>query len=92
MQLIDGNLFGTQATWTGTSAELETALTDKDCACEREANKLLHYGNSCGTYMGRLAKKVPERVDKGVRSSGGRREWTIYKTAQDVSQMQMEVE
>jgi len=91
LQLIDGNLFDVNAVWTGTSAELEAALTDSELSCHREANKLLHYGNSCGTYMSRLAKKVPERVQKGKRGNNGR-EWVIYKTAHEVTQTDMEVE
>jgi len=91
LQLIDGNLFDVNAVWTGTSAELEAALTDSELSCYREANKLLHYGNSCGTYMSRLAKKVPERVQKGKRGNNGR-EWVIYKTAHEVTQTEMEVE
>ena len=59
--------------WTGTAADLERALQASKFAYE--ARRLLDWNNATGTYLGRLAKKHPNRV-KCIRTES-RREWRI---------------
>ena len=83
MELIDrhlcklsGHLDSTA--WRGTSAELKSDLL-KSPEVGREAGKLLEWGGAVGTYLGRLAKKHPERFES-LRSAD-RRDWTIKPAA-----------
>ena len=64
LMLIDGELFQnpTVGPWNGTAGELETLLTGTDSRCSFEARKLLSWPTACGVYLGRLAKKTPDRV------------------------------
>ena len=41
-----------------------------------ESRKLLEWNNATGTYLGRLAKKHPNRVH--AQRTNSSREWTIY--------------
>lgn len=60
--------------WVGTATDLERLLNDS--AVANEARRLLDWNNATGTYLGRLAKKLPNRV-RGQRSNLSRT-WTIY--------------
>ncbi len=59
--------------WTGTATELERMLLE--CKSNHEARRLLDWNNATGTYLGRLAKKVPHRV-KAERTNSAR-QWKI---------------
>lgn len=59
--------------WTGTATELERMLFESKFS--HEARRLLDWNNATGTYLGRLAKKVAQRV-KQVRTEF-RREWVV---------------
>ena len=59
--------------WVGTATDLERLLNDSTVA--NEARRLLDWNNATGTYLGRLAKKLPNRV-RGQRSKTSRT-WTI---------------
>jgi hypothetical protein len=48
------------STWEGTAEELEGSLTKGNTA--HEAERLLNWNNATGTYLGRLAKKYPDRI------------------------------
>jgi len=61
--------------WEGTAAELEQKLTESQ-TMGREARKLLDWNNACGTYLGRLAKRHPDRIEYR-RTTGGKRLWKI---------------
>lgn len=66
LSLIDSVLFG-QAAIVGdpitiTAEELEQRLVNSNMGYE--SRRLLSWNNACGTYLGRLAKKFPERVSK----------------------------
>jgi hypothetical protein len=55
-----------------THAEIEAALRAHD---PRRTERLLSWRNACGSYLGKLAKKHPARVQH--RSDGSRRWWVI---------------
>ena len=77
--LIDSILFYSSTdrrSWTGSAAELERCLTGNKFYGV-EARKLLGYHTSCGTYLGRLAKRYTNRVEK--KRAGGERMWTLYR-------------
>ena len=81
MELIDRHLQVSaldSTAWRGTSAELKSDLL-KSPEVGREAGKLLEWGGAVGTYLGRLAKKHPERFES-LRSAD-RRDWTIKPAA-----------
>ncbi|MEY4385010.1 MAG: hypothetical protein RLY20_293 [Verrucomicrobiota bacterium] len=60
--------------WTGTATELERLLSESKIGFE--ARRLLDWNNATGTYLGRLAKKLPNRVH-GQRTNTSR-QWTVY--------------
>jgi len=74
--LIDAALEekGQTGQWVGTATDLERLLNDSAVALE--TRRLLDWNNATGTYLGRLAKKLPNRV-RGQRSKTSRT-WTIY--------------
>jgi hypothetical protein len=59
--------------WIGSSADLERMLFDGKHS--HEARRLLDWNNATGTYLGRLAKKFPQRIHQ-VRTQF-RRDWVI---------------
>ncbi len=63
--------------WDGKSEELGRHLKGKDSPCAYEARKLLENPGRCGVYLGRLHKKMPDRVSS--RIVNGRTIWTIAK-------------
>jgi hypothetical protein len=67
----------TKASWEGTAEELERLLRDHP-VFGYEAQKLLNWPTACGTYLGRLAKKHPIRVEPD-RSSNARK-WFLRRT------------
>jgi hypothetical protein len=77
LSLIDGYLFNGSPTWSGTSEELERALTASASACRPEAARLFTFNTAAGTYLGRLAKRYPLRV-RSERSMTART-WVILK-------------
>ncbi len=74
LELIDLAKIGSPREWRGTSLELETLLKE-DYTIEHEVTKILGWTNACGTYLGRIAKKHPDRVTNA--RTGERREWII---------------
>ena len=76
MGFIDAALeeAGHTGQWVGTATDLERMLNESAVAFE--ARRLLDWNNATGTYLGRLAKKLPNRV-RGQRSKDSRT-WTIY--------------
>lgn len=55
-----------------THSDIEAALRNHDA---RRADRLLSWRNACGSYLGKLAKKHPDRVS--ARSNGTKRWWVI---------------
>lgn len=41
--------------WSGTAADLEALLTDREATTQHQARRLLSWGGACGAYLGRLA-------------------------------------
>jgi hypothetical protein len=60
--------------WEGSSSDLqeilESVAEDRGYSARMRMASLLKYGNTCGTYLTRLAKKVPERVIKRRGDTG----------------------
>ena len=77
LTLIDSEVFkdGAPRQWHGTAEELETLLTDREAGTSYAARQLFTFNTACGVYLGRLARKHPDRVAE-KRVSTGRR-WTI---------------
>jgi len=68
--------------WEGTAEELKRLL----CAhltLGHEAQKLLNWPTACGTYLGRLAKRYPTRVQPD-RSSDARK-WVLHRANAQVA-------
>lgn len=76
--LLDSELFTTPAAgpWHGTAAELEIRLKGPDSRCAHEARNLLYWQTACGVYLGRLAKRMPERIEYAHTPDS--RKWTIH--------------
>jgi hypothetical protein len=76
LNIIDKEIFGDEPlfTWTGTAEDLEVKLTSQG-NMQHESRKLLSWNNAVGTYLGRLAKKYPDRfIQKRTEHA---RSWTI---------------
>lgn len=85
LSLIDKELFharNTKPFWEGTADELEHELTGSQSGVRNEVAKLLSWNNACGTYLGRLAKDTPERIQP-ARTATARR-WTIHPPKDDL--------
>lgn len=77
LDMIDEAVFPLNGpTWRGTAAELQRLLI-ADYRTESQAKKHLHWTNACGTYLGRLATKVPERVEESRTAT--RRDYVIHE-------------
>ena len=80
LELIDAaadSLFGmADDQWNGTAAELKHALLECS-ATQREARSLLEWRNAAGTYLGRLAKKHPIRIQP--KRNADSRTWIIHR-------------
>lgn len=86
LSFIDGTVFnvpgiGSQVEYTAIA--LEHKLTAFDAPFSREAMKLFSFPNACGTYLARLALKVPDRVKK--RRSADNRTWILYPPKHEVT-------
>ena len=77
LQLIDVVFLSKESVWAGTAAELETGLTGNQSQVCHEARRLLSFPTACGTYLGRLAKKCPDQVEKD-RTANSRR-WILRR-------------
>jgi hypothetical protein len=75
LSMIDAYLMQDELAWHGTHSKLMAELTDKDIPCSFEARKLFNWPTACGTYLGRLHKNLPDRVQKYRHN--GERHWRI---------------
>jgi hypothetical protein len=77
LRLIDDELFQSDAavTWEGSAEALERYLCADNSSCRNEARKLFTYTTACGAYLGRLAKRQPERFSSVHTRQGN--QWTI---------------
>jgi len=75
LTFIDGKLFENHSgPWKGTAEDLERRLMNYDDIVY-EVKRLLTYNTACGTYLGRLARRYPNRVKPNRTTSS--REWII---------------
>jgi len=74
LRLIDAHGMKGMDRWSGTASELQAMLTAYDSPCSHEARGLLSWSNACGTYLGRLEKKV-DRVS--YERTATERRWTV---------------
>lgn len=84
LSLIDKELFhvrNTKPLWEGTADELEHELTGSESGVRNEVAKLLSWNNACGTYLGRLAKDAPARIESARTSTV--RKWIIRPPESD---------
>jgi hypothetical protein len=70
-------LTGGDSEWEGTAEQLEQSLNGESSDCRFEARKLFSYNTACGVYLGRLAKKYPNRFLS--RRKKTERLWTIKR-------------
>lgn len=77
LRLIDAELFQSDAAgaWEGGAEQLERELCTDSSGCRHEARKLFTFNTACGVYLGRLAKRHPERFSRKCTNKGN--EWTI---------------
>jgi len=61
------------APWDGTAEELEQRL--RASSFNFAVDRLLHYSSACGTYLARLAAKLPSRFE--ARKVKGKTKWII---------------
>lgn len=74
LDIIDEVIFKTDVEpWTGTSNALHAQLKMSDQGWQ--IDKLCYFPGSCGTFLGRLKSKVPERIQSRVVD--GTTHWTI---------------
>lgn len=71
--------YGSDGDLLTTAEELESVMTSPGFLCAHEARRLFSWNNACGTYLGRLAKKYPDRV-RGSRTATDRR-WRLVKAS-----------
>jgi hypothetical protein len=75
LELLDGcyrEPLGSGLSVEATHSEIETALRAHE---SRRTDRLLSWRNACGSYLGKLAKKRPDRVQP--RTNGAKRWWII---------------
>lgn len=63
-----------------TAEQLQNTLCQHGCTYTGEAKQLLSWANATGTYLGRLAKKHPERVRQ--HRTADSRHWEIHPPCQ----------
>ncbi|MFZ4764340.1 MAG: hypothetical protein ACOYMN_05255 [Roseimicrobium sp.] len=82
LNLIDRTLWGIARTeWEGTADELRAALLEDD-RTRRDAERLIGgWAQACGTYLGRLSKKHPARVQPARTMHS--RKWIIRREGED---------
>ena len=74
LTLIDRTVFNGRPTlWEGTAADLQAMLEKAD---PLEASTLFDFNSAAGTYLGRLAKNLANRVEK--RGTGSGNHWIIH--------------
>ena len=72
LELAFTDRFAASLTVEMSHAEIEDAIRIRE---PRRADRLFSWRNACGSYLGKLAKKYPKRIQP--RSDGSRRWWLI---------------
>jgi len=84
LALIDRELFhrlNIHPQWEGTANELEHLMTESQSTVKSETIKILSWATACGTYLGRIANDMPDRVES-LRTSLVRK-WIIHPPAEE---------
>ena len=84
LSIIDNHLLSSGVRWTGKAVDLEKALMDSSCTYSYEARKLFSFNTACGTYLGRLRQRYPERFEYKQIGDERERIWTIVPKKQQV--------
>lgn len=61
----------------GKATDLQSQLVATESLVSFEARRLLYQNNTCGTYLGRLAVRCPDRVVKHGCGNGNPHTWTV---------------
>jgi hypothetical protein len=78
IEMIDAELFRHEnAVWIGSAIQLESKLCDQGSQCVAQARKILTGAQTCGRYLARLEKLLPDRVRR--KTSKGKTIWTIQR-------------
>lgn len=75
---IESVLLLGRSTWQGKAADIERILTDTCCSYSFEARKLFSWPSACGTYLGRLRRRYPDRFLYAQTGEERDRIWTIH--------------
>ncbi len=75
---IESVLLLGRSTWQGKAADIERILTDTCCSYSFEARKLFSWPSACGTYLGRLRRRYPDRFVYAQTGEERDRIWTIH--------------
>jgi hypothetical protein len=84
LSIIDRELFHRQRIaplWEGTAVELEHLLMDGQSIVKSEATKVLSWPTACGTYLARISKDMPDRVQ--FTRTASERKWIIHPPAEN---------
>jgi len=79
LELIDLELWRdrTVSEWEGTARDLESVLLAQGSKVREQSRRLLTWNNAAGTFLGRLSKSQPNRVENDRDRE--RRGWIIRK-------------
>ncbi len=75
--IIQEHLLENALFWEGRAEELEQALVDSVCPFHYEARRLLSWNNACGTYLGRLRRRYPDRITQTQKGDDRTRVWRL---------------
>ena len=78
LSIIENQLLVHRVEWRGRAGDLEREITDDTCPYCHEARKLLSWPTACGTYLGRLRRRYPARIQYAQVGEDRERVWTIY--------------
>jgi hypothetical protein len=77
LSIIENYLLVQRDPWQGRAEEIEREIVAHECPMHYEARKLLSWNNACGTYLGRLKQRMPDRITHAQVGSDRERIWTI---------------
>ena len=77
LSIIDNHVVLGGSKWTGRASDLEKNITGTECPYYYEARKLLSWPTACGTFLGRLRRKHPDRFLFEKKGEERDRIWTI---------------
>jgi hypothetical protein len=75
LRLLDDAIARPGEEWEGSADALERKLTEKDGPNQYEARRLFSWNTACGVYLGRLAKRFPDRFSH--QRTASERYWII---------------